>query len=69
MHGISYFFNYFSHSLRKLTYSNLGDLSEMTSYRSNEYETVLLFSHLLIVASLFIVSSCKKMATQRPDRA
>ena len=41
----------------------LRDLSELRSYREDENKAVLLSSHLLIVASLLIVCTCKKMAT------
>ena len=43
----------------------ISDLSEMTSYRSNENEAAPLLSRLFIDASLFIVSSCKEMVTKR----
>ena len=42
--------------------SPLSDLSERTLFRASESETVLLFSCPLIVASLFIVRICKKIA-------
>ena len=66
MNGISYFSGYFSPSLCELRIQ-ISNLSVVTSYRSNENQIVVLFFRLSIVASLFIVCSCKKMATQRPD--
>ena len=47
----------------------LSDLREMTSHGENKNEAVLLFSRLLIVASLSIVCTCMKMVTQRPHVA
>ena len=41
----------------------------MTPYCTKEDEGVMLFFNFLIVASLFIVWSCKEIETQRTDGA
>ena len=43
----------------------ISDLSEKTSYSTNENEAVPSYSSLLIILSLFIACSCKKMAAVR----
>ena len=47
----------------------LSDLRDMTLYHANESEAFLLFSRLVIVASLSIVCTYKKIVTQSPNVA
>ena len=56
MNDVAYLFPPFCTKLR----IQQGELSEMTSYRANEDEAILLFSRLLIVASFFVMCTCKK---------
>ena len=59
MHGVSFFSQYFPTNILKLR------ISKKRFERSDVInETVLLAPCLLIDASLFIICSCKKMATQ-----
>ena len=68
MNGISYFVTIFCILLVK-SLIQLCNLRDMMSYRPNGNEAVLLVSRLLIVVCHFIVCTCKKMATKRPNVA
>ena len=68
MIDVSCFFAIFRLLLVKLS-NKLSELREMTSYWPHENGAILLFSCLIIVASLSFVCTCMKIATQRPNMA
>ena len=62
MNGISYFFPLFSPSPCMKLRIQISDLSGVASYRASENDAVGVFSRVLIIAGLFIVS----LHTSRP---